>query len=184
MSLIRESTSLAKIEEKQKKELKEMLKGFEANKTDKHGCILEEGDDESHSDDENLYLTPNGKFDVLNEYFGISALPLPPSAGNERKMKKAIKHLKKIGALISGDFDKLCHVIRILKSQKENKKPGKECPLAALLAEKVFFKKKYPMSKDDLALLCNYAKYEVFDSGQTVFKQGDLADKCYIILKG
>lgn len=56
--------------------------------------------------------------------------------------------------------------------------------MVPLLEEKVFFKKKYPMSRKDLIEVCNYAKYEVFDAGQVVFKQGDLADKCYIILKG
>ena len=73
-----------------------------------------------------MYLTPNGKFDVLNEYFGISALPLPACAGNERKMKKAIKRLKKVGALISGDYERLWHVISALKAQNEHKKNAKD----------------------------------------------------------
>ena len=45
-----------------------------------------------------------------------------------------------------------------------------------LLAEKNFFKERHPMSRKDLIEVCNYAKYEVMDSGQTVFKQGDVAD--------
>lgn len=95
----------------------EGLEGFENQKG---------SDVETDSEDDSLYLTANGKFDVLNEYFGISALPLPPCAGNERKMKKAIKHLKKIGALISGDYDRLEKVISALKQQNENKKIGKD----------------------------------------------------------
>ena len=73
---------------------------------------LEDSDEEGTS----LYLTRNGKFDLLNEYFGISSLPLPPCAGNERKMKKAIKKLKNQGAIISGNYDKLWHAITTLKS--------------------------------------------------------------------
>lgn len=135
---------------------------------------------------QSLYLTPNGKFDILNEYFGISSLPLPPCAGNERQMKKAIKKLKKSGALISGDFERLCQVISTLKSQNEVKKNAKEAEqyLVPLLEEKVFFKKKYPMPRKDMIELCNFAKYEVIEAGETIYKQGDLADKCYIILKG
>lgn len=149
---------------------------------------MEKDNYDSHSDseDENLYLTPNGKFDVLNEFFGISALPLPQCGGNERRMKKAIKHLKKVGALISGDYERLWHVITALKAQNENKKNSKDSEqfLMPLLAEKMFFKKKFPMSREDLVELCNFARYEVYNSGETVFRQGDLADKCYIILKG
>lgn len=101
-------------------------------------------------------------------------------------MKKAIKRLKKEGAVISGDYDKLWHVIQTLKNQNENKKNTKDAEqyLVPLLAEKNFFKERHPMSRKDLIEVCNYAKYEVMDSGQTVFKQGDIADKCYIILKG
>ena len=69
-----------------------------------------------------LYLTPNGKFDLLSEFFGISSMPLPPLAGNERLMKKAIKKLKADGCIISGDYDRLWHVISTLKSQNENKR--------------------------------------------------------------
>ena len=70
------------------------------------------------SDDEfgSLYLTPNGKFDLLNEFFGISSMPIPPCAGNERKIKKNIKKLKNQGAIISGDYDKLWHAITALKA--------------------------------------------------------------------
>ena len=100
------------------KDLKiDALEGFENQRDD---------DEPVGSDDESLYLTPNGKFDVLNEYFGISALPLPPCAGNERKMKKAIRRLKKVGALISGDFKQLDKVVSALKAQNENKKNVKD----------------------------------------------------------
>lgn len=40
------------------------------------------------------------------------------------------------------------------------------------------------MSRKDLLEVCINAKYEVMDSGQTVFEKGWQADKCYIILKG
>lgn len=40
------------------------------------------------------------------------------------------------------------------------------------------------MAKKDLIELSNFAKYEVFNEGDTVFKQGDFADKLFIILKG
>jgi hypothetical protein len=143
-------------------------------------------DEESDLGDDNLYLTPNGKFDLLNEYFGISALALPPCAGNERRMKKAVKHLKRVGALVSGDYAALWHIISVLKAQNENKKNAKDIEqwLVPLLMEKHFFKHKQPMSKKDLLEVCNFAKYEVMQPGDTVFKQGDAADKCYIILKG
>lgn len=123
---------------------------------------------------------------MLNEYFGISSLPLPPSAGNERRMKKAIKNLKRKGALISGSLAKLTDAINTLKSLNENKKNAGAVAkhLVPLLAEKVFFKEKAAMSREDLVEVCNYAKYEVLEPGATVFKQGELADKCYIILKG
>ena len=40
------------------------------------------------------------------------------------------------------------------------------------------------MDDKDLLEVCLYAKYEVMNPGDVVFKQGDLADKCYVILKG
>jgi len=39
-----------------------------------------------------------------------------------------------------------------------------------LLSEKVFFKKKFPMSTDDLVEVCNVAKYEMHEAGTTIFK--------------
>ena len=56
--------------------------------------------------------------------------------------------------------------------------------MVPLLEEKMFFKKKANMTKKDLSEVCSYAKYEVIEAGETVYKQGDLPDKCYIILKG
>ena len=105
------------------KELDGAMKQFENAKVKE----VEKGNYDSHSDseDENLYLTPNGKFDVLNEFFGISALPLPQCGGNERRMKKAIKHLKKIGALISGDYERLWHVITALKGNMQHENNNK-----------------------------------------------------------
>ena len=77
-------------------------------------------------------------------------------------------------------------MITTLKGQSENKKNAKDAEqyIVPLLQEKLFFKEKYPMSKKDLIELCNFAKYEVYNSGETVFKQGDLADKMYLVLKG
>jgi len=80
------------------------------NSTRKGTSARQSVDDDS-DEPQSLYLTPAGKFDLLNEYFGISSLPCPPCAGNERLMKKSIRRLKKAGALISGDYDSLWHVI-------------------------------------------------------------------------
>ena len=73
-----------------------------------------------------------------------------------------------------------------MKCQNDNKKNAKDAEsyIVPLLQEKYFFKVKYPMAKKDLIELSNFAKYEVFNEGETVFKQGDFADKFYLILKG
>lgn len=105
--------------------IKKQTKGFGA--LGKKAAGNDGGDDEdADAEPKILYLTPNAKFDLLNDYFGISSLPLPPCGGNERLMKKAIKRLKKEGAVISGDYDKLWHVIQTLKNQNENKKNTKD----------------------------------------------------------
>ena len=52
------------------------------------------------------------------------------------------------------------------------------------LKEKKFFKVKYPMSDKDLLEVCNFAKYEVVEAGETIYHEGDSGDKCYIIIKG
>ena len=133
-----------------------------------------ESSDEEDLDaaDNNTYLDGNGKFGVLNKYFGISSLPIPPCAGNERKAKKSIKNFKRMGAVISGDFNRLCHIINQLKSPGENKKNNKEVEdlLVPLLSEKVFFKIKYPMSTEDLIEVCNVSKYECHEAGTTLYK--------------
>lgn len=68
-----------------------MVSEEEANEVDgiKLDALLElfennkDKDKDNDEEDDNLHLTLNGKFDILNEYFGISCLPIPPTAGNE-----------------------------------------------------------------------------------------------------
>lgn len=77
-----------------------------------------------------------------------------------------------MGAVISGDFNRLCHVINQLKSPGENKKNNKDVEdlLVPLLSEKVFFKIKYPMSTEDLVEVCNVSKYEMHEAGAILYK--------------
>ena len=65
------------------------------------------------------------------------------------------------------------------------KRSEKEINLLIPLLEEVhFFKYKKPLSYEDLHEVCNYIHYERMEPGDTVFKQGDKAEKYYIVLKG
>ena len=73
--------------------------------------------------------------------------------------------------MISGDYNRLYHVISVLKSQNDNKRNAKEAEkyIVPLLAEKEFFKEKESIHPKDLVDVALYAKYEVIDAGQTVY---------------
>ena len=47
-----------------------------------------------------------------------------------------------------------------------------------------FFKNRKNYDKKDFVQICQMVNYEYKEGGETIYKEGDQADKLYIILKG
>ena len=60
------------------------------------------------------YIDPKFKFDLLNKYFGISAIILNPTNHNKKLQKKQIKELRDAKSLIAGDYFALLEAIKVL----------------------------------------------------------------------
>jgi len=67
------------------------------------------------------YIDPKVKFDTLNQYFGISACKLRPSAGNKKLQRMEVRELKEKGVLISGFWFSMKNVILALRKNPERR---------------------------------------------------------------
>jgi len=56
--------------------------------------------------------------------------------------------------------------------------------IISLVMEINFFKNRKNYDKKDFAQICQMVNYEYKEGGETIYKEGDQADKLYIILKG
>lgn len=86
---------------------------------------------------------------------------------------------------MSGSLSKITEIIDTLtRTESKNQNERVAANLVPFLREKKFFKVKYPLNDKDLLEVCNLAKYEMIEAGETIYNLGDQGDKCYIIIKG
>lgn len=49
------------------------------------------------------YKSPLTKFDIMSQFFGIQAIRLQPTGGNDHRARKQVRALRAAGSLISHD---------------------------------------------------------------------------------
>ena len=84
------------------------------------------------------------------------------------------------------DMEKLRNAILILRKPSDLRQEKEVSNiLLPLVSELNFFKERMKhMTERDLLEICQNLKYEFVESGDTIFDQGEVGDKFYVILKG
>ena len=95
--------------------------------------------------------TNQEKFDILGQYFGVTAIKMAKACeGNPKKVKKQLKKLVKGGSVIGHDLRKMKDILKILNKPSEKRQDKDVAQLVPLLKELSFFKERRPMNEAEL----------------------------------
>ena len=125
------------------------------------------------------------KYEIINDFFGISAIHINNVTKTVRERKTKIRKLEENFNIINWDnFDKLTEVITSLKKPIE-KRADKDLELITPLLEEIdFFKKRQQLTKLEFEEVAKNIKYELKQPGDVIYSIMDKADKFFIVLKG
>ena len=87
------------------------------------------------------------------------------------------------GVILENNKPRLKEVIKIL--EKTDKRTESEIDkIVSMLEWMPFFKTVRPMTREGLLEIAQSVSYQFCEPGETIFKQGDLPESYYVILKG
>jgi uncharacterized protein (UPF0335 family) len=109
------------------------LESASPSKADKLATALLPKDDE---DKLQQMKTNQEKFDILGQYFGVTAIKMAKACeGNPKKVKKQLKKLVKGGSIIGHDLRKMKDILKILNKPSEKRQDKDVAQLVPLLKE-------------------------------------------------
>jgi CRP-like cAMP-binding protein len=128
----------------------------------------------------------------VKTYFGLAGTTIGLSeeaiAGNKKELKFLLQNLRQQfytdGCLLrTDDYLGIEHIIDIIKKPTDKRTSENKVSLKKLITKLNFFNRKEFMSID-LDEVTNQLQYYCYESGETIFRQGDKPDGYYIVLKG